>query len=175
MHAAKRTQIEAYKDLKYGMFIHWGLYALLAGEWHGKRIEEVQRPHVAEWAMRSFEIPRDEYRALTKEFNPVRFSADRWVQLAKDAGMQYLVITSKHHDGFALFHTEASSFNVITFAEPADGMYLVKAFADVSVSDVIGLGCDVTWEQTDAGLKITPVPNSPFHYGRAFRVVLEGE
>ena len=113
LHAAKRDQIEAYKNLKYGMFIHWGLYAQLAGEWKGKRIEEVQRPHVAEWAMRSFEIRRDEYRPLAKTFNPTGFSADDWVQLAVDAGMKYLVITSKHHDGFALFSTEASTFNVM--------------------------------------------------------------
>jgi alpha-L-fucosidase len=89
------------------MFIHWGVYSVPAGTYHGE-----QSKHIGEWLMRDFNIPVAEYAGYTKQFDPEKFDADAWVKLAKDAGMKYIVITSKHHDGFAMFHSRASSYNI---------------------------------------------------------------
>jgi alpha-L-fucosidase len=106
--AAKEKRLEWFRDAKYGLFIHWGLYAIPAGEWKGKR-----SLGLGEWIMNRSQIPVREYEALAKQFNPVKFNADEWVQLAQDAGMKYIVITSKHHDGFAMFKSAASPYNIV--------------------------------------------------------------
>lgn len=97
-----------FDDTKFGMFIHWGLYALPAGEWKGQYVRGI-----GEWIMFRARIPVKEYEQLATRFNPVRFNADEWAQLAKDAGMRYLVITSKHHDGFAMYGSRASKYNIV--------------------------------------------------------------
>jgi alpha-L-fucosidase len=106
--AARRERLAWFREAKYGLFIHWGLYAIPAGEWKGKRV-----PGIGEWIMNRARIPVREYEQLAKQFNPTRFNAEAWVQLAKDAGMKYIVITSKHHDGFALFGSKVSTYNVV--------------------------------------------------------------
>ncbi len=93
---------------RFGMFVHWGLYSVPAGLWKGARI----RHPYAEWLQASEHIPRGEYRALAKRFNPARFDADTWMRTVRDAGMNYFVITAKHHDGFALWPSRASAYNV---------------------------------------------------------------
>ena len=97
-----------WREARFGMFIHWGLYALPAGIWKGEPVDGI-----GEWIMLRKRIPRAEYEVLAKQFNPVRFDARAWVQLAVDAGMRYLVITSKHHDGFALFHSPCCPYNIV--------------------------------------------------------------
>ena len=97
-----------FHEAKYGLFIHWGLYAIPAGEWKGKRI-----PGIGEWIMFRTPVPVREYEQLAKRFNPVKYDAESWVQLAKDAGMKYIVITSKHHDGFALYDSKVSTYDVV--------------------------------------------------------------
>ncbi len=96
-----------WREARFGMFIHWGLYAEPAGEWKGKQI-----PGISEWIMLRAKIPVAEYEALAKNFNPKQYDAEAWVKLAKMAGMKYIVITSKHHDGFAMFHSKASKYNI---------------------------------------------------------------
>lgn len=113
MNASKDASREWFRSAKFGMFIHWGLYAIPAGVWHGKRIHDMRDPHIAEWLMYSAEIPRNEYAALAKQFNPTAFDAEAIVSLAKAAGMKYIVITSKHHDGFALFDSKVSTYDVM--------------------------------------------------------------
>jgi alpha-L-fucosidase len=108
MHAAKAPQLEAFNEAKFGMFIHWGLYATPAGEWKGERM-----PGISEWIMQRAKIPRAEYAALAETFNPVKFDADEWAGIARDAGMRYMVLTSKHHDGFAMYDSEVSDYNVV--------------------------------------------------------------
>ena len=99
-----------YKEAKFGMFVHWGPYSALAGEWKGKKVEVGD---IAEWIMQRLQIPRDEYREMARNFNPVEFDAEAIVRLAKDAGMRYLIFTSKHHDGFAMYHSKLSKYNII--------------------------------------------------------------
>ena len=97
-----------FKQAQYGMMVHWGLYSLLAGEYRGRRVRDY-----AEWIQSFMPIPNEEYAQLAKSFNPVYFNADEWISLAKEAGMEYFVLTSKHHDGFALFRSKADPFNVV--------------------------------------------------------------
>ena len=97
-----------FTDARFGMFIHWGLYSNPAGVWQGRKIKH---PY-AEWLQASEHIPRPQYKALAREFNPDGFNADEWICEAKNAGMKYFVITSKHHDGFALWPTKVSGYNV---------------------------------------------------------------
>jgi alpha-L-fucosidase len=106
--AATAKAMQSFDEMKFGMFIHWGLYAIPAGEWKGKYVRGI-----GEWIMFREKIPVNEYEALAKQFNPVKFNGDEWAQLAHDAGMKYLVITSKHHDGFAMFGSKASKYNIV--------------------------------------------------------------
>ena len=105
---ARQARLAWFKEAKYGLFIHWGLYAIPAGEWKGKPV-----PGLGEWIMNRARIPVADYEKLAKQWNPKSFNADRWVQMAQDAGMKYIVITSKHHDGFAMFDSKVSSWNVV--------------------------------------------------------------
>jgi len=100
------ARMEWFREAKFGMFIHWGVYSVPAGEWDGKT-------DYAEWIMESAHIPVSRYEQFAKEFNPVKFDAKVWVKTAKDAGMKYIVITAKHHDGFANFDTQASDWNIV--------------------------------------------------------------
>jgi alpha-L-fucosidase len=97
-----------WKEAKYGLFIHWGLYSELAGEWNGRVTESL-----GEWIMKHFAIPVEDYETIAKNFNPTGFDAAQWVALAKDAGMKYIVITSKHHDGFAMYDSKCDPFNIV--------------------------------------------------------------
>jgi alpha-L-fucosidase len=99
-----------FKDSKFGMFIHWGPYSVLGGEWKGERIEQGD---VAEWIMQRFQIPVEEYRKVAATFNPTGFDAREWVSLAKKTGMKYIIITSKHHDGFAMYESGVSGYNIV--------------------------------------------------------------
>ena len=104
-HAAR---ISWWREAKFGMFIHWGLYAVPAGVYDGKDV-----PGIGEWIMNHAKIPVKEYEKYAAEFNPTQFDADAWAQLAQDAGMKYLAITSKHHDGFAMFGSKVSPYNIV--------------------------------------------------------------
>jgi len=108
MSNQQRDILHWWREIRFGMFIHWGLYAAPAGIWKGKEVSGI-----GEWIMYRAQIPVAEYEELANEFNPVKFDAKAWVQLAKEAGMKYLVITSKHHDGFAMFDSQASDYNIV--------------------------------------------------------------
>ncbi len=100
-------RMEWWREARFGLFIHWGLYAIPAGEWNG------ETGH-AEWIRTTAQIPLDVYDSFIDEFNPIHFNAEKWVRLAKEAGMKYIVITSKHHDGFCLFDSEYTEFDVMS-------------------------------------------------------------
>lgn len=106
--AAGDPRLDWWREAKFGLFIHWGLYAIPAGIWNGQAI-----PGIGEWIMLRARIPVAEYEQLATQFNPVRFDAAEWVALAKRAGQKYLVITSKHHDGFCLFKSAMTQYNTV--------------------------------------------------------------
>lgn len=97
-----------WREARFGMFIHWGVYAATGGEYNGKRTWTG-----GEWIQNGLEIPVSEYRKLPATFNPVKFDAEKWVEIARSAGMRYMVVTAKHHDGFAMFKSQASDFNIV--------------------------------------------------------------
>ncbi len=96
-----------WREARFGMFIHWGVYAVPAGTYNDEKIDGI-----GEWIMLRGEIPVAEYKAYAKEFNPVHYDPGYWAKLAKKAGMRYMVITSKHHDGFALFPSDATDWDI---------------------------------------------------------------
>ena len=97
-----------WREAKFGMFIHWGVYSVPAGFYHGKPV-----PDIGEWIMNHGKIPMAEYQQFARQFNPVKFDANAWVKIAKGAGVKYIIITAKHHDGFAMFDTKASPWNIV--------------------------------------------------------------
>lgn len=97
-----------FKNAKYGLFIHFGLFSILAGEYDGKRTT-----NIAEWIMNDLDIPVPEYEKLAKAFNPVLFDADAYVRKAKEWGMKYVTFTAKHHEGFAMYHSQCSTYNIV--------------------------------------------------------------
>ena len=104
----KDTRQPWFKEARYGLFIHWGLYSLLAGEYNGRKTNGL-----SEWIMNDLQIPVSEYEKLAAQFNPVAFDADSLVKMAKENwGMKYIVFTSKHHEGFAMYHSLCDSYNV---------------------------------------------------------------
>lgn len=104
--SAPDPRLDWWREARFGLFIHWGLYAVPAGEWKGRDI-------YGEWIRTSAQIPLDEYDQFRERFNPTKFDADAWAKMAKDAGMKYVVITTKHHDGFSLFDSKHSEFDVM--------------------------------------------------------------
>jgi alpha-L-fucosidase len=105
---SSNQRMQWWREARFGMFIHWGVYAVPAGTFRGQKINRI-----GEWIMNRGKIPVAEYEAFAKEFNPVLYNPEAWVKAAKDAGMKYIVITAKHHDGFALFDSKASKWNVV--------------------------------------------------------------
>ena len=104
--AERDARMAWWREARFGLFIHWGLYAVPAGEWKDET-------HHAEWILTTAQIPVAEYEKFAPQFNPVRFDAADWVRMAKEAGMRYIVITSKHHDGFSLYDSQVSDYDVI--------------------------------------------------------------
>jgi alpha-L-fucosidase len=114
------NRMDWWREARFGMFIHWGLYSIPAGEWKG------QTNH-AEWIMHTARIPVGEYERLMDRFNPVNFDANEWVRIAKEAGVKYIVITTKHHDGFCLFDSKHTEYDVMSTPFARD---IMKEMAD---------------------------------------------
>jgi alpha-L-fucosidase len=104
---AREARLQWFRQARFGLFIHWGLYSIPAGYWKGER-----SPGLGEWVMNRMQIPVAQYEKLAGGFNPIKFDAEAWVQMAEDAGMKYIVITAKHHDGFAMYHSRVSPYNI---------------------------------------------------------------
>ena len=105
-------RMEWWRDAGFGMFIHWGAYSVPAGIYNNEEI-----PGIGEWIMDKAQIPIPEYEKFSRQFNPVKFNAEEWVRIAKNAGMKYIVITSKHHDGFCLWDTEFTDYNIVDYTK----------------------------------------------------------
>ncbi|MGA2543428.1 MAG: alpha-L-fucosidase [Verrucomicrobiota bacterium] len=106
--AQRDARMNWWRQARFGMFIHWGVYSVPAGAYHGSRV-----PDLGEWIMCNGKIPMAAYQAFAREYNPVKYDPDQWVQLASEAGMKYIVITAKHHDGFANFDTKATDWSIV--------------------------------------------------------------
>ena len=137
-----------FKQAGYGMMVHWGLYSVLGGQYKN----QIARPY-AEWIQAQFAIPGAEYDQLTRAFNPIFFDAEAWVKLAKRCGMKYLVVTSKHHDGFALYHSKADRFNVVD-ATPF-GRDVIAELGEACYKHGLRLGLyysqDLDWHEPHGG------------------------
>ena len=129
----KDERMQWWREARFGMFIHWGVYSVPAGTWNGRQIGSI-----GEWIMNRGKIPVADYQTMAKQFNPLKYNPDAWVKMTKDAGMKYIVITSKHHDGFALFETKASKWNVVDAT--AYGKDLLKPLAEACKKYGIRLG-----------------------------------
>jgi alpha-L-fucosidase len=105
--AERDKRMDWFRKARFGMFIHWGLYSVPGGEWNGKDV-----PGAGEWLMYDAKIKPRDYEPLREQFNPVKFDANKWVQIAKDAGMKYIVITSKHHEGFGMWPSKQGDWNI---------------------------------------------------------------
>ncbi len=131
--AQRDARMKWWREARFGMFIHWGVYSVPGGIYKGQEI-----PSIGEWIMHNAKIPVAEYKAFAKQFNPVRYDPDAWVRLAKEAGMKYIVITSKHHDGFALFDSKVTDWDVVD-ATPY-GKDLLKPLAEACAKHGLVLG-----------------------------------
>ena len=142
------NNIEFYKKAEYGMMMHFGLYSLLGGEYNGKRGAKY-----AEWIMAHFAIPNKEYEKLASIFNPIYFDADAIIKLAKDCGMKYFVVTTKHHDGFAMYHSRVDKYNVVDatpFGRDVVGE-LSEACARYGLKFGIYYSQDLDWHEKHGG------------------------
>lgn len=142
--AMKDARMAWWQDAKFGMFIHWGVYSKAGGEWNGET-------NHGEWLQFSAKIPLAEYRAFAKTFNPVQFDAEEWGRIAKDAGMKYLVITAKHHDGFAMFKSPSNPYNIVDASvygrDPLKE--LSKACAENGIKFCVYYSLGRDWEDPD--------------------------
>lgn len=131
---SKDERMKWWREARFGMFIHWGVYSQWGGVYHGHK----QARGGAEWIMNRSKIPVAEYQEKAKEFNPTKYDPDAWVKMAKDAGMKYIVITAKHHDGFALFNSKASQWDITDAT--AYGKDLLKPLAGACKKYGVKLG-----------------------------------
>ncbi|MCE2471121.1 MAG: alpha-L-fucosidase [Anaerolineae bacterium] len=131
--ANQDPRLDWWREAKFGMFIHWGVYAIPAGVWKGEHI-----PGIGEWIMLRAEIPIAEYEQLAPQFNPVKYDADEIVKLAKLAGQKYIVLTSKHHDGFCMYGTKETDYNIVD-GTPY-GQDILKDLAEACAREGIKLG-----------------------------------
>ncbi len=131
--ANQDPRLDWWREAKFGMFIHWGLYAIPAGLWKGEHI-----PGIGEWIMLRAEIPIADYEQLAGQFNPVKYDADEIVKLAKAAGQKYIVLTSKHHDGFCMYGSAETNYNIVD-ATPY-GSDILKDLAEACAREGIKLG-----------------------------------
>ena len=129
----KDQRMKWWREAKFGMFIHWGVYAVPAGIYKGEKV-----PRVGSWIMQYKHIPVAEYKEYAKQFNPVMYDPEQWVRLAREAGMKYLVITTKHHDGFALYDSKVSDWDVVD-ASPY-GKDLLKPLVESCRNNDIRIG-----------------------------------
>jgi len=104
----REARLKWFTEARFGMFIHWGVYAVPAGVWQDKEI-----PGIGEWILKSGKIPLSTYKGFAKEFTASNYDPQAWADLAKEAGMKYVVITSKHHDGFALYDSAVSEWDAV--------------------------------------------------------------
>jgi alpha-L-fucosidase len=155
--AQRDARMAWWRDARFGMFIHWGAYAVPAGVYKGQPVRSA-----GEWIMNTAQIPVTEYEAFARAFNPVKYDPEAWVRIAKGAGMKYIIITSKHHDGFAIFDSKISRYDIVDAAPYRRDA--IKALADAAKRQGIRFGVYYSimdWHHSDA-----QAPNAPDYNSR---------
>jgi alpha-L-fucosidase len=146
------ARMQWWREARFGLFVHFGLYAIPAGEWNGKKIGGG-----GEWIMNDGHIPLADYEKLQSQFNPEKFDAKAWVKLAHDAGMKYIVITSKHHDGFCLWPSKVSEYTIANTPFKRD---ILKELANACKADGTVRFCIyhsiMDWHHPDAQAAAAP-------------------
>ncbi len=158
--AQRAARMAWWRAARFGMFIHWGAYAVPAGTYHGERVAGI-----GEWIMSRAHVPIPEYEQFVQQFNPVKFDADEWARIAKHAGMKYLIITSKHHDGFALFDSKVSNYDIVDASPYRHDA--IKAIAEAAHRHGLKFGVYYSimdWHHPDA-----QAPNFPEYNSRTYR------
>ncbi len=154
MTLAAPDRMDWWREARFGMFIHWGVYAVPAGEWGGSTGH-------GEWIMETGKVPMDQYRQWRDQFNPTQFDADAWAAAAKQAGMKYLVITTKHHDGFALYDSAASDWDIMSTPFKRD---IMKEIAEACRRQGLKIGwyhSIMDWSHPDWGQRRAWAVQSP--------------
>ncbi len=145
--AMRNTRLRGFRHARFGMFVHWGLYAQAAGQWQGRRVDGY-----GEWLQANARVPAMDYAALATQFDPVEFDAHAWVALAQAAGMGYLVFTAKHHDGFAMYDSQVDDFDIV--ARTPWGRDPLAELADAARAAGLPLGLyysqNLDWHDPDA-------------------------
>jgi len=144
IYSQNTDKLNWWKEAKFGLFLHWGLYSI--GEWNGKPQKANEHFMFAE------QIPLKEYAKIAETFNPVNFNADLWVKTAKEAGMKYIVITAKHHDGFAMFDSPSDNYNIVSmtpyYHDPMKDLAVACKKYNIKLCFYYSLGRD--WASPDA-------------------------
>ena len=145
-------EIKWFKEAKYGLMLHFGLYSMLGGVYKGQRSD-----YYSEWIQSYCAIPNSEMEKIAKSFNPIYFDADEWARFAYECGMKYVVITTKHHDGFALFKSEADQYNCHDFS--VFGRDIIKELSDACRRYGLKFGIyysqDLDWHEKNGGGYLT--------------------
>jgi alpha-L-fucosidase len=155
--AAADARMGWWRDARFGLFVHWGAYAVPAGVYHGRRTGST-----GEWLMNSAQVPIAEYEGFARRFNPEKFDANAWVRAAKDAGMKYIVVTSKHHEGFSMFGSKVSRYNIVDFTPFRRDPLKELAAAAQRQGMKLGFYYSITdWHHPDAQAPNYPEYDSP--------------
>ncbi len=150
------ARMQWWRDARFGMFIHWGTYAVPAGVYEDEPVGGI-----GEWIMNSAQIPVAEYETYATRFDPVRFDAEEWVRIAKGAGMKYIIITSKHHEGFGLWGSGVSDYDIMDAAP--FGRDILGELAEAAEREGIRLGfyySIMDWHHPDAQAPHYPTYNT---------------
>jgi len=154
--AERDRRMAWWREARFGMFIHWGIYSTLGGVWKGEQV----KLQPAEWTMQAKHVPDAEYSQIAANFNPVKFNAREWAALAKRAGMKYLVITSKHHDGFCLFDSKLTNYDIMD-ATPFQ-RDVIKELAEACAAEGIRFGVyysQLDWHFAEKPVARATIPN----------------
>ncbi|HEX9105634.1 MAG TPA: alpha-L-fucosidase, partial [Longimicrobiales bacterium] len=155
--AQRDARMAWWRQARFGLFIHWGAYAVPAGVHNGQRTGST-----GEWIMNAEHIPIAEYEQYARRFDPVKFDAESWVRAARDAGMKYIVITSKHHEGFSMFRTKLSPYNIVDYTPFKRDPLRELAAAARRQGMKLGFYYSITdWHHPDAQAPNYPEYNSP--------------
>ena len=158
----KTDHMKWWREARFGLFVHWGLYSQLGGVWQGRQMD-----YIGEWTQSRFRIPNSEMEKIAASFNPVHFDADEWAAMAKHAGMGYIMVTAKHHEGFAMYHSSCDRYNIVdaTHFGRDPIKELCEACARHGIKLCLYYSQALDWHEPDAG---GTEPGLPSNFGMSW-------